>query len=236
MRKTKYTKEVMEKAVNSSESVSGIIRYFGLKPSGGNYVNIKHFIGLYGIDISHFTGQSWSKGKRYETDDRIRRATDKVRSYTNEEIFVKDSPYHGNSGLKKRLIEEGVPEQCVVCGNMGTWMGKSLPLHLDHIDGDRRNNEKENLRFLCPNCHQQTPTWGGKNSPVNEAPRERVRRAYKPIPRKKKIEWPTPQEVLTMLENESYSAVGKVLGVSDNAVRKYLKSKGVEPPKRYKDR
>lgn len=160
MRKTKYTKEVMENAVSESESISGLLRYFGLRPSGGNYVYMKHFISLYEIDTGHFTGQSWSKGKTYTTDDRIKRATNKVRSYTNEEIFVKKSPYRDNSGLKKRLLEEGVLEVCSVCGNNGTWMGEHLPLHLDHIDGDRSNNERDNLRFICPNCHQQTPTWG----------------------------------------------------------------------------
>ncbi len=30
----------------------------------------------------------------------------------------------------------------------------------DHIDGNRSNNREENLRWLCPNCHSQTPTFG----------------------------------------------------------------------------
>ena len=60
--------------------------------------------------------------------------------------------------LKERNIYE-----CVECDNDGTWQGNHLPLHLDHIDGNRKNNLIENLRWLCPYCHQQTDTWGVKN-------------------------------------------------------------------------
>jgi 5-methylcytosine-specific restriction endonuclease McrA len=38
--------------------------------------------------------------------------------------------------------------------------GKPITLQIDHIDGDRENNTFENLRFICPNCHSQTETWG----------------------------------------------------------------------------
>ena len=31
------------------------------------------------------------------------------------------------------------------------------------IDGDNKNNKKENLKLLCPNCHSLTPTWRGRN-------------------------------------------------------------------------
>ncbi len=47
-------------------------------------------------------------------------------------------------------------------------------MELDHIDGDNKNNLKENLRLLCPNCHAKTPTWrkrkvkNGQNSRHNE--------------------------------------------------------------------
>ncbi len=69
-------------------------------------------------------------------------------------------PHCRSTVLKSKLLEEGLIENvCDECSNEGEWMGKSITLELDHIDGDRFNNEFENLRILCPNCHSQTPTF-----------------------------------------------------------------------------
>lgn len=52
--------------------------------------------------------------------------------------------------------------KCEICG-VREWNGKPLVLHVDHVDGDRTNNELNNLMILCPNCHSQTETYGSKN-------------------------------------------------------------------------
>lgn len=46
-------------------------------------------------------------------------------------------------------------------------MNGVIALELDHIDGDNTNNEINNLRFLCPNCHALTSTYRGKNKAKN---------------------------------------------------------------------
>ena len=65
--------------------------------------------------------------------------------------------------LKARLIEAGLKEpRCERCG-LTDWRGKPLPLELHHVNGDGHDNRLENLLLLCPNCHSQTDTWGGRN-------------------------------------------------------------------------
>lgn len=67
----------------------------------------------------------------------------------------------GSGQFKNALISERghVCEQC-----KGTeWLNVPIPLELEHVDGNRRNNTRENLKLLCPNCHALTNTWRGRN-------------------------------------------------------------------------
>jgi hypothetical protein len=50
-------------------------------------------------------------------------------------------------------------------------MSQPIPLELDHIDGDAGNNNYDNLRVLCPNCHALTPTFKAKNKGKGRAAR-----------------------------------------------------------------
>ena len=90
------------------------------------------------------------------------RDTPRPQPHARAALLVRNSTYHSNK-LRKRLLKEGVLEpRCVVCG--GTeWLDRTIPLELDHIDGDRSNNLLSNLRLVCPNCHALTPTYRGRN-------------------------------------------------------------------------
>lgn len=73
------------------------------------------------------------------------------------------SPKRNRKHVKLRLIRAGLLQNsCQSCG-LTDWRGNPLNMHLDHINGARSDNRLENLRMLCPNCHSQTPTYGGRN-------------------------------------------------------------------------
>jgi transposase len=75
------------------------------------------------------------------------------------------------TNLKRRLMEAGLLLAiCAECG-ITTWRDRALALELHHINGDGKDNRLENLALLCPNCHSQTDSWGGRNTGRATTPR-----------------------------------------------------------------
>ena len=71
--------------------------------------------------------------------------------------------------LKARLLAAGLKEpSCEMCG-LTEWRSAPIALELHHVNGDGMDNRVENLVLLCPNCHSQTATWGGRNKGKGES-------------------------------------------------------------------
>jgi len=49
------------------------------------------------------------------------------------------------------ISSAGWQNGCEKCGFVPEWMGQ---LDVDHIDGDKSNNNEDNLMTLCANCHR----------------------------------------------------------------------------------
>ena len=63
--------------------------------------------------------------------------------------------------VKKYLVEK-YGHKCSICG-ITEWMGKEVPLVVDHIDGNAENCSVDNFRLVCGNCDMQLPTYKRKN-------------------------------------------------------------------------
>ena len=152
-RHRKWTDEQLVDAVKTSISVREVITMLGLRGAGGNYATIKRRVADLSLDTGHWLGQAHLRGKSHTW----------AKSRPLASILQAGSrftSYH----LKNRLLKEQVLK--AICANcqLAQWLGRPIPLELDHIDGDRDNNQIGNLRVLCPNCHALTPTYRARNT------------------------------------------------------------------------
>ena len=144
-----YTVNDVKKSAKSAICYADIMRAVGLSQHGGNLATIKRLVAENNIDISHFdVKRAFARNKNI---------------WSIDNIFCKDSNYH-RPNLRVAVLRFNIMEyRCSKCNNDGMWQGEELQLDLDHINGISNDNRIKNLRFLCPNCHRQTKTWGGKN-------------------------------------------------------------------------
>lgn len=118
------------------------------------HAHISRRLKHYDIDTSHFLGRGHRRGK--PSQNRL----------TPDQVLVKRARGSNRmkpATLRRALLEIGVPYRCAACGLTSEWQGRPLVLHIDHINGDYEDCRRENLRFLCPNCHTQTASWAGRN-------------------------------------------------------------------------
>lgn len=81
------------------------------------------------------------------------------------------------SGHIRAYLIQKYGNKCSSCGwdKINPTTGR-VPIQVDHIDGDYRNNTESNLRLLCPNCHSLTPTYGFLNAGKGRTKRKMIRK------------------------------------------------------------
>jgi 5-methylcytosine-specific restriction endonuclease McrA len=221
------TTEEFTELIKSSSTYKDVLVKLGLAiKSGGNYKTLKQRINKDNIDVHHIE-QNKQKFKGI------------LKKLPIDEILVKNSNY-STGKLKQRILNCGlIKNQCSKCGLKDSWQGEHITLQLDHINGDHNDNRLENLRIMCPNCHSQTKTFGGRNnkkyigfsfckcgSKKNRFS-STCRRCRKV---KTKILWPSKEELKILLWRKPIIQIAKELGVSNTAVCNHSKKLGLSKP------
>ncbi len=64
----------------------------------------------------------------------------------------------------KRYLLDKFDSKCSKCNwNEVHPITGNIPVEVEHIDGNHKNNKEENLTLLCPNCHSLTGTYRNLN-------------------------------------------------------------------------
>ena len=118
-----YTKEWLQKLCEESRSYNEVLTKAGRKIAGGSQSTLKKKIKEFGIDVSHFTGQGWSKGQSKNTDVGVAQRAGALEKYTIKDIFIENSPYSRNLVRNYIIRHDLLPYECAECGNKGIWRG-----------------------------------------------------------------------------------------------------------------
>lgn len=224
MNKYDWNKEDIESVVKECDSLTDVLKALGVPRRGNNSITLRKKIEEYGIDISHFT--YGNKKKR------------NVAKYIPASEYLNTHKPIQSSLLKYKLIFEGYKENKCECCGITEWNGKPLVFQIHHKDGNCNNNNLDNIAILCPNCHSQTSNYRGL---ANQKERYycidcgcEIRKGSKRCPscnhklHRKICDRPTKEQLVeSFKELRSYVKVAERYNVSDNGLRKWVKSYGL---------
>ena len=234
MKTRSYSDEQFIKAVKENTCIKFVLKALGLVERGNNYNTVKSLVKQFNLDTSHWLDYSLNsplKGTK---------CFNGVYKNTLSEVLVENCNYNTGS-LKKRLIKEKIFEaKCYNCNNI-EWLGKPIPLELEHINGIHTDNKIENLTILCPNCHAFTPTYRGRKNRLKRKPCKVCKNPVETLDNdfycsnscsvrdrdNRKFEI-SKEELEKLIKEIPMTKIGKMFGVSDNAVKKRAKLLGIE--------
>jgi hypothetical protein len=237
-RRPRFTEEELREAIAASLTYSDALRRLQLRTAGGNHRTLQKYVRIWDISVEHF-------------DPDAARIKSLARGAVPlHEVLVENSTY-SRGHLKERLYAEGIKQRrCQLCGQDELWRGTRMSLILDHINGVANDNRLENLRIVCPNCAATFETHCGRRNrrptlvvrcpdcdaefvPKDSRQRycsracgQRRRdqpRHRGPFPERRKVERPPYDQLMREIAETNWSAVGRKYGVSDKAVRKWVR-------------
>lgn len=154
----KLSDEQFVELLKNSSTISEVLFKLGYSVKGNSwgFAKVKQRMSDLNLDGSIFKGKS--PITKYGALHKV-----------NASDILKPNCKHVRSVLRRYVIKNNlIPYRCAICGCV-EWQGRTLSLELDHINGINNDNRIENLRFLCPNCHSQTTTYGSRNQQRNDS-------------------------------------------------------------------
>lgn len=203
--------------VKTSNCRSDVLRKLNLTTDGsGNHRVIKRWIEKLNISTSHFN-------YRKVLADKLSAYKNQTR-YKPEEFLIEN--WLGSMSPIKQWAKKHIKYECNICQNNGIHNNLPLSLQLDHINGIVNNNTIQNLRWLCPNCHTQTKTYGSKKLNLNRVNLSTVNPNWRNLPKlsTRKVIRPSKEILEKEILEFPMTKLGLKYGVSDNSIRKWCKS------------
>lgn len=161
-----HVERALVEALTRNVTIAAALREIGRPVSSDSYRWVREVVARLDLDTDHLLGRGWARARQRPE---LRKPLTPI---------LEAGTHVKSSRLRQRLVITGLKEhRCEGCSR-ATWCGEAIPLELDHIDGDRQNNELHNLRLLCPNCHARTPTYRGRN--IGRFPRKTDQRRTGP--------------------------------------------------------